>query len=185
MSIGLDLVQSSDEPVNITKKIRLENDMGLQTFAGYAGVSQQIVLRTDQGVYADIPISILTALLELSRITSNDLKIKYAQYIKEHRLWAQAEKPLNPNHILHADSPLHPLVSWRILCGYESRMSFCTAFCLHSSTITRFEAGEAKSVPHILKELFLDIYDTDQAMEVYRCLDFRFQKWLSNNSRVA
>lgn len=149
-----DFTQS--EPVNITKIIRTKHGFGLNSFADYAEVKPQTILRTDQGTYRRIPTQVLIALRTLEPATSaNELHYEYRLFVEAHRKWTWMEKPLKLHFL--PDNSLHPLIYMRNSSGYTTRMGFCTSFCLHPSTVRRFELGLTRAVPQQIVEMFADV----------------------------
>lgn len=153
------------EPVNITKTLRLRYGYGINSFASLAGVNDKTVLRTDQGTYRAIPGNVVQALMRLEpSYTEAALQHEYREYVKSYRIWQQTRKPLRLSFIDYNPTLLgHPLGYARLKSNYPTVMGFCTAFCLHPSTIRRFESGQTVAVPEQLREALRDMgFDYNQ-----------------------
>lgn len=163
-------VEIQGEPVCVIKTFRNSKDMTIKDLAEKAGCSEQVVMRAEQGIYAAIPPAISYLISELSDSSIDELNARYHYFVKNHRCWAQQESPLIPSLLITTviqGKKIHPFVAWRQCCGYSSRMSFCTSFCIHNSTLTRFEKGTSEYVPDVLYELFKDLFGEKQATKSY------------------
>lgn len=170
------------EPVNITKRIRINHEYGINTFASYAGVVPQTVLRTDQGTYRQIPENVLISLMHLEPDTKpSEFQDHYREFVLEHRRWSQKRKPLSNNWRTYRFQS-HPLVYLRKKSGYQSRMGFCTAFCLHPSTIRRYEMGDTESIPEQLSEMFEDIGVLNADVKIF---ETRVAEWRSHTNGAS
>lgn len=167
-----DFTQS--EPVNITKIIRTKHGYGLNSFADYAEVKPQTILRTDQGTYRRIPTQVLYSLLELEpSYSARYLHSEYRLFVEAHRKWTWYEKPLRMHFL--PDNAMHPLLYMR-KDDYPTRMGFCTAFCLHPSTVRRFELGLTRTVPQQIVEMFADV--SQNADSIVTKLQYWTDQWL-------
>lgn len=150
------------EPVSIIRQVRTNKNLTLKEFANLARCSDQVVMRAEQGIYSNIPPAVAYALSEMRGYTIEELNAHYKLFIEKHRQWAQNKKPLLPAKLelapLDTEEGLHPFIWWRHRCGYTTRMGFCTAFCVHNSTLSRFEKAKTEYVPDIMYELFQDIF---------------------------
>ena len=177
----------ASEPVNITKSVRTHHNFGINSFADYAGVKPQTILRTDQGTYRKIPENVLIALMHLEPSkTPNAFQHEYRQFVKLHRRWAEKNKPLLYDALygyLPKRDQDHPLTVWRKKSGYSSRMGFCTAYCLHPSTIRRFEVGQTQVIPEQLHEMLVDTF-RDASGKIEKELRGRTMVWLSRGDSV-
>lgn len=168
------------EPANIIKVLREHSNYTIKEFAEYADVSEQVVLRTEQGTYSDVPPSISQAISKLHNMTFDEIKNEYANYKVARRKWSQKESPLVLellNDLKSTVSFQHPFIYWRVACGYDTRMGFCIAFCVHNATLTRFEKGRSEYVPEVLYDVFCDIFGEDQALKTYTKLQRLYDKF--------
>lgn len=145
-------------PTNIVKSLRLSYDLGVSTFASRAGVSDKTVVRTEQGTYRKIPGAMVHALERLDpRYTAGRLQAEYSEYVTAYRKYSQTVQPFAFHYPYIPKVESHPLTWHRTQSGYgQSILGFCTAFCLHPSTVRRFEAGKTFEVPEQLREWLRD-----------------------------
>lgn len=146
-------------PMNVVKSIRLSNNLSLTQFAELARCSDQVVLRTEQGTYREVPPKILKLCEDLnSMATKNFVATKYREFTKLHRALYASRLDLDlSKYVAHRANSPHPLIYLRSRIGYATRMGFCVAFCMHPSTVRRFELGETLEIPEQVRELYYDI----------------------------
>lgn len=169
------------EPLNVVREIRLAHGLSITDLSNLADISasSQTVVRTEQGTYRAIPQAIQDALLRLdTHYTPNRLNTEYAEYVKSHRNWACEQKPfsLYPWSEYQPGLHGHPFKYRRVLSDYPTLIGFCAAFCIHPSTLRRFESGTAQTVPEQVRELLFDLSYTEQDI---RKLQSKHDDWLN------
>lgn len=149
---------------NPIKAAREQLGLSIGQVAGAANIHRQVIIKTEQGCYADIPPRLYSYLV--SRLGDSD-----PGYTADYQRWV-AEKRIESYGRLNRWLPdfraeLHPLVQWR----QESeltRTAFCKAFCVHTSTITRFETKlEQQTIPdQLIQALSASGYSSDTISEI-------------------
>jgi transcriptional regulator with XRE-family HTH domain len=159
---------------NPVKEFRERLYISQEKLAEEMGVSHSTLLRTEQGLYSEIPPVILRFLKANSEYTTTPIA-DYARFRSEQRATSsQHLKPLGTTPF-YLGQEEHPFKDWRERQGYRSRLSFCTAFCLHPSTLIRFEKGISVRVPQDVVDLFRD-FNLDSEL-----LQHRYTSWRANN----
>ena len=147
---------------NPIREERLRLSLSITDFSKILEVSTSTLLRTEQGLYVDIPPTILRY-FDSHSLTPWSIRPEYVRYQTSQRasvleqqirrLDKENKDILDVLPQLDYNTMEHPLVNWYRRLGYKTRLEFCKAFCLHPSSIIRFEAGRTRSVPEQLSNV--------------------------------
>lgn len=140
------------EFVNPVKVVRNKLRLSHAELAIRYGVSESTLLRTEQGLYVDIPPTILRNIATDHPLPSL-ISADYHRFQVSQR--DRNRNELRPYGTIKHDpySKTHPFISWRKECGIESRLEFCRMFCIHPSTLKRFEDGISLTTPSYLLDV--------------------------------
>lgn len=185
----LDPAATPPEPTNIVRALRLSHGLSVADLSNLADISPsaQTVVRTEQGTYRRIPEAVLRTLLHLDTYyTEGRLTSEYASYVTAKRRWSCETQPfaIYPLSEQYYDPRIHghPLYYRRHQSGYPTLIGFCAAFCLHPSTLRRFESGKALTVPLQIREL---LFDLDYGEPDINMLQSKHDDWLTHGRRIA
>lgn len=119
-----------------------------------AHLHRSVILRTEQGLYATIPPRLHSYLVGRLGESDPSLTFDYRRWVGEKR--ADSFGRLN-RELPRFNFTKHPFVEWRHASEITERLELCKLFCLHPSTITRFENSHAQSaLPDQLVEALSD-----------------------------
>lgn len=140
---------------NPLTKFRSDHKWSIETCAVEIGVSPSTIIRIEQGLYNDIPPRVFRY---LSDRTLSPSSVSYGY----HR-WQNSRRVQSVNgenfrlfnqrlENLIRDAPeINPALLWRYdILGYDSRLAFCRALCVHPATVKRFEDGIAERMPSVI-----------------------------------
>lgn len=137
--------------VNPIKRIRETAGKTQKDYASLAGITEQVVLKVEQGLYPTLPPSIhrVAAMLSITE-TMEGIEDEYEEWIKQ-----ELKSVKLPNTIL----PVSPsdMVTWRsIVCRLNEQPNSVVALCkllkINPYVIQKFEAGRMKQTPLQLAE---------------------------------
>ena len=136
--------------MNPIKLIRESNHLSQKAAASLCGITEQVILKTEQGLYPTMPPSVLGAFAELGGCTQNELEYRYEKWIDEELLKVKLPTTID---IAHPSEFLHFRT---IVCGInnmpDSVNAFCKLFKMNPYVIQKFEAGRLKQTPLQLVE---------------------------------
>jgi transcriptional regulator with XRE-family HTH domain len=115
--------------------------------AGYAGITEQVVLKAEQGLYPTLPPSLLRAVSHLQGVTESSFEERYENWINESL--AAVKLPSVGDHMV---TNRVTFVEWRsTVCGMNHVPDNINAFCklmkIHPYVIQKYESGKMKGVP--------------------------------------
>ena len=147
-----------NEPDNPIKELRETLNLSQRELSERLSCSVSTILRTEQGLYNDIPPLLMDWYTEHSDFTATPIT-DYRRYQTRQRLRngvslvPYTEGREGGYFIWEIE---YFFIWWRKSNGYKERLHFCRAFCYHPSTIIRFEKGVAKNPPKEVLDLFRD-----------------------------
>lgn len=131
--------------MNPIKTIRTTRNITQHEFANIAGVGEQVVMKTELGLYPNIPPSVLRVAAQLGQIPASVVEADYQAWIKE-----ELRSVKLPNTPL----PKTPkeFIKWRhTLCGLndepDSQYALARLLKLNPYVIQKYEAGKMKQTP--------------------------------------
>lgn len=138
---------------NPLRRIRRSHNLTQKEVAIGAGITPQVVLKAEQGLYGMVPPRLISVLSEISEIGEKDLEERYKKWQAEKRLESRAE-------VLSKLCIPTGGISYgefrRTVAG--STNAFCRLLCLHPAQWTRLEkhGGEDSFFVEALKEAELE-----------------------------
>lgn len=132
---------------NIITRIRKEYRVTQAYIASLAGITEQVVLKAEQGMYPTLPPALLEALHEITAISKARLEHEYEEWILSEL--ARVKLP-SVGHQMVTDYILFN--EWRSsVCGIngvpDNINSFCKLLKIHPYVIQKYSAGKMKGVP--------------------------------------
>lgn len=127
------------EEVHPFKKIRWANGLTQNQLAEIADVTNQVVLRSEQGLY-NIPSPKLTyaiSKLELEALPVAELNSIYRSWQKIHRLYHRV-KVQSPVDKWKLSGLIITMPEFRRVMGQPSVLGLCKLLCVHPSQIDRY-----------------------------------------------
>lgn len=147
-----------DEPeaLNPVKQLRKEYSLTMESVALHAQVSRQTVLRTEQGTFTDIPPKLLAWFEQnFPYYSVKDLPHDYLAWQEHHRRINYGSLILGIPHLQFGTLvPIenlfpvgeHPFTWWRNVSGLENTVIIGKLYCIHLSTLSKFESSLPPSV---------------------------------------
>lgn len=175
--------------VNPVSQLRIKNKWSLEECAVEIGVSPSTIIRTEQGLYNDIPPRIFRYLSDRT-LSPGTVTYDYHRWQNSRRMQTLNGKDVSPfiffkqslSSLIQQEPETNPILLWRFyVLGYESRLAFCRDLCLHPSTIKRYEDGVAERMPEsLISALELSRIEID-----WEFLDECYRKWRRTRSNAA
>ena len=140
--------------MNPIKAYRTEYHLSQRDLASLCGITEQVVLKAEQGVFPTMPPSLLEGLHTLSGDSKQNIELSYEDWIK--RELAGVILPdasldnLMRDFILFKDRYLPEVC--RINSAPVSVSSFCSIIKIHNYVIQKFISGKMKAAPRQLLE---------------------------------
>ena len=133
--------------MNPISKIRKELRLTQKELAQRANITEQVVLKAEQGLYPTLPPSLLRTTDYLAGLPQNSIENRYEAWIDEELL-----KVKLPSASHHMVTDRINFVNWRsTVCGMnqvpDSVNSFCKLMKIHPYVIQKYESGKMKGVP--------------------------------------
>lgn len=136
--------------MNPIKQIREEAHLSQREAASIAGITEQVVLKSEQGMYPTLPPSILEAFATISGETKQTIEFRYEKWIDDELRKVKLPVTINiehPSEFLHFRS-----VVTKLNDVPDTTNSFCKLFKMNPYVIQKFEAGRLKQTPLQLVE---------------------------------
>lgn len=150
-------------------------------FARAVGINRQTILRAEQGTFNGIPPVHLHFLSERTSLPSSSITTSYTEWVAERR--RSNFNKLSSTYYLerHFEKypTLHPLVVWRRFSGIQSRIEVCKLFCVHQSTVTRFESPRLPytEIPDQLHEALSESGYSNEVLTLFSDDYKRYREW--------
>lgn len=129
---------------------RRSTGLSQRALAGLCGVSEQVVLRLEQGLFTKPSPSVMNILSDLCDLSPRLLRLEYVNYQHDTRQMFRTKFPSYSAHRLNppavADPSLHPLRDYYTSNGI-SRIGICKGWCVHPAPLTKYEENKQRSVP--------------------------------------
>lgn len=133
---------------NIVTRIRRDYRLTQKQIADTAGITEQVVLKAEQGLYPTLPPALLDALYQFTGTRKAVLESEYELWIDE--AISQVKLPSHLGNQMITDPILFN--EWRsTVCGMNHVPDNINAFCkllkIHPYVIQKYSAGKMKGVP--------------------------------------
>lgn len=142
--------------IHPVKKYRTEANLSQKELASMAGITEQVILKAEQGLYPTLPPSVLRALRELTGLSFTELEDEYEAWNNE-----ELKKVILPvlsvgNEETRLRDPML-FKSWmHLVCDLNdvptNVNSFCKLLKIHPYVIQKWTTGKMKEVPTQLLE---------------------------------
>jgi DNA-binding XRE family transcriptional regulator len=136
--------------MNPIKEIREGAHLSQREAASIAGITEQVVLKAEHGMYPTLPPSILKAFASISGEEANTIEYRYEKWIDEELRKIKLPSSVDiahPSEFLHFRS-----VVTKLNGVPDTTNSFCKLFKMNPYVIQKFEGGRLKQTPLQLVE---------------------------------
>lgn len=133
-----------ENPIIAFRKDRRETQ---RTLADIAGITEQVVLKAEQGMYPTLPPALLQGLQDITGFNKHRIEQEYEGWIQDEL--HKVKLPSVGNHMV-TDYLLFN--EWRsVVCNInhvpDNINSFCRLLKIHPYVIQKYSAGKMKGVP--------------------------------------
>jgi transcriptional regulator with XRE-family HTH domain len=137
--------------MNPLKELRIAYHLSQREAASICGITEQVILKTEQGLYPTMPPSVLYAFSAYVQVTPESLESEYEYWIN-----AELLKVKLPVGLPTPRTPAE-FLQWRgHVCLLnkvpDTLNSFCKLFKINPYVMQKFEAGKLKQTPLQLVE---------------------------------
>ena len=140
--------------MNPIKAYRAEYHLSQRDLSSLCGITEQVVLKAEQGVFPTMPPSLLEGLATLTGDSKTHIEQSYEDWIKRELRTVDLPDSLSDkllrDHILFKDSYL-PAVC-RLNNVPVTINSFCALIKIHPYVIQKYVSGKMKETPRQLLE---------------------------------
>lgn len=158
---GDTIMRAEDKTIgntNPVKQYRHYLGLSINELELRSGVHRQVIIRAEQGCFNVIPPRLYTFLVGILGEGQPSLADNYKHWIHQKRISSYGTLP---NALPPFNPTKHPFVLWRESGRNEfgrplNRTEICKLFCVHPSTLTRFETNlMMQTIPEQLREALL------------------------------
>lgn len=133
-----------ENPITIIRKDYRETQSSI---ARRAAITEQVVLKAEQGMYPTLPPALLQALSDITGVNKRQLESSYEYWIDD-----ELKKVKLPNTGNQMVTDYILFNEWRsAVCGMnhvpDNINSFCKLLKIHPFVIQKYSAGKMKGVP--------------------------------------
>ena len=133
---------------NPVKEVREEHNLTQKAFASLAGVTEQVVLRAESGMFGELPPSMVQAVHTLTGEDSDEITASYSRWV-EYEL-SQVKLPDGSADKMVLDRST--FIEWMgTVCAMNdtpnTSVGFCKLFKMHPYVIDKWISGRLKSAP--------------------------------------
>lgn len=148
------------EVINPITEFREEHKLDQKDLAEYAGITSQVILRAEQGLYNSLPPSVAYAIGMLDRDAAFTIGEDYRkwQILKLEANRARIGELMPNKYIMPGKLRLEgdtdsiaSFVDFRYRFS-ESVMGFCKLFLIQQSIVSKYETGKMDNIPEIILE---------------------------------
>lgn len=143
--------------MNPVKRLRKEHNITQQQLADAGDLQRLTVLRTEQGLYEEIPGAVMDGLARL--VPSLDKGLVAREYAAFQRHQRALYGPLSVNRLrfdaVRPQDNRHALVRLREASGW-SQIGLCKNLCVNAGLIHKWESGKQKEAPRQLLDALRD-----------------------------
>lgn len=146
----------SDQRIqNPIKKIREELNLTQKEYAKLACVTEQVVLKAEQGLYPTLPPSIMRVAVTESNLSVGLIEAMYEDWILQELRDVKLPTTFVPSQVGFYTPD--QFIGWRaVVCRMNgvpnSVNGFCKLFKINPYVIQKYEGGKMKSIPLQLVE---------------------------------
>lgn len=139
---------------NPVKKIRKDLNLTQREAASIAGVTEQVILKTEQGLYPTMPPSVLYSFGHLSNLSVGLIEAMYEDWINQELRTVKLPQAVG---LYDAWTSRYEFRGWRtVVCRLndvsDTVNSFCKLFKMNPYVIQKYESGKLKQTPLQLVE---------------------------------
>jgi DNA-binding XRE family transcriptional regulator len=133
--------------MNVIQSIRKDLRLTQKELADRSNITEQVVLKAEQGLYPTMPPSLLRQLAYLTGNSSERIEEEYEAWIREEL--TKVKLPSTSNSMV---TDRINFINWRsAVCGMngvsDNVNSFCKLMKIHPYVIQKYESGKMKGVP--------------------------------------
>lgn len=146
---------------NPFKSLRISLGLSQKEIADQIGITSQVVLRNEQGLYTTPNVQIMTVLLREAH-SRGIIKHTYHSLTEAYDTWVKDVRHTNgyifnrPITFKLGHRPVaHPFRIWRESFGF-SRIGFCKLLALHPSIVQSYEEGRTGPLPDVIRAALID-----------------------------
>jgi DNA-binding XRE family transcriptional regulator len=136
---------------NPIKILRMELGLTQGALASIAGITEQVILKSEQGLYPTLPPTVLRALSKVTGISEANIEAQYEEWIN-----SELRQVVLPSVGLKFDTPESFLLWKAELCTLNevpnSVVAVCKLLKINPYVIQKYEAGRLKQTPLQLVE---------------------------------
>lgn len=141
--------------MNPIKAYRTEYHLSQRDLSSLCGITEQVVLKAEQGVFPTMPPALLTGLATLTGDSKTNIELSYEDWIKREL------KTVDLPSDRHMDNLLRDFVLFKdkylpTVCRLNNVpvtiSSFCALIKIHPYVIQKFVSGKMKETPRQLLE---------------------------------
>jgi transcriptional regulator with XRE-family HTH domain len=136
---------------NPIKILRMELGLTQGALASIAGITEQVILKSEQGLYPTLPPTVLRALSKVTGISESNIEAQYEEWINSELKLVEL-----PPATLKFDTPESFLLWKAELCTLNevpnSVVAVCKLLKINPYVIQKYEAGRLKQTPLQLVE---------------------------------
>jgi transcriptional regulator with XRE-family HTH domain len=134
--------------MNPIKEVRLDHNLTQRAFASLAGVTEQIVIRAESGMFGTLPPSIVNAVRVFTGQPSMVIIDNYEAWVEKELKEVKLPAASSDHMILDRIQ----FVEWKVVtCSLNdvpaTTVGFCKLFKMHPHVIDKWESGKLKSAP--------------------------------------
>ena len=139
--------------VNPFLRWRREYSRSISQMATLLDVSESTYLRAEQGLYNEIPPTLLRNFSHYA-LSPGVVRTQYARAQTSRRIATFQSGRVREQ--FSTDGKSNPFLAWRATY-FASRLEFCKAVGVHPSTVKRVEDGIAKTLPEVILQVLLEV----------------------------
>lgn len=134
--------------MNPIKEVRLDHNLTQKAFASLAGVTEQIVIRAEGGMFGTLPPSMINAIKVFTGESSLVIVDKYEDWVERELKEVKLPDASSDHMILDRIT----FLDWKsTVCALNNvpntGVGFCKLFKMHPHVIDKWESGKLKSAP--------------------------------------
>ena len=133
---------------NPVKEVREEHNLTQKAMASLAGVTEQVVLRAESGMFGELPPSIIQAVRTLTGDDSDEITETYKNWVEYELKQVRLPDGSADKMVLDRET----FIEWmNTVCAMNDTPStsvgFCKLFKMHPYVIDKWIGGRLKSAP--------------------------------------
>ena len=134
--------------INPIKEVREANALTQRAFASLAGVTEQIIIRAESGMFGSLPPSVVRAVQVYTGESNLAIIRHYEAWVEQELKEVKLPNGMSDKMILSRAE----FIDWKkavcILNGVpDTSVGFCKLFKMHPYVIEKWESGKLRSAP--------------------------------------